>query len=116
VVVTVPALQLLWSKHDELNHHRRRYARAQLVDHLEQAGLEVTFTSFFNSLLFPAVVGVRAVQRLFPGRFTDDGSDLGQVPGPLNAALTALFSLEARALPALSLPLGVSLIAVAGRR
>jgi hypothetical protein len=104
----------LWSHHDEINHHRRCYAKAQLVDHLTQAGFQVTYTSFFNSLLFPAVAGVRALQKL--AGFKDDGSDLGQVPGPLNAALTALFALEARAMPAFSLPVGVSLIAVAQRR
>ena len=45
VVVTVPAFQFLWSKHDEVNHHRRRYSRLDLVSQLSTAGLRVTFCS-----------------------------------------------------------------------
>jgi 2-polyprenyl-3-methyl-5-hydroxy-6-metoxy-1,4-benzoquinol methylase len=116
LVVTVPALPSLWSRHDELNHHRRRYTKPDFTAHLELAGLTVTFCSYFNSLLLPAVAGLRALQRLAPARFADEGSDLTPVPWPLNDALTALFSLEALALPTLRLPLGVSLLAVAQPR
>lgn len=115
VVVTVPALQALWSRHDELNHHKRRYTRGQLEEQLRGAGLTVRYASYFNTLLFPAVAGVRALHKLAPGRFSDEGSDLAEVPAPLNLALTALFTLESRVLPRLSLPVGVSLIAVADR-
>ena len=30
LLVTVPAYQVLWSLHDEANHHHRRYARRTL--------------------------------------------------------------------------------------
>lgn len=113
LVLTVPAIQALWSRHDDINHHRRRYERGLLEEQLRRAGFDVTFVSYFNSLLLPAVAGVRALKKL--ARLEDDGSDLKPLPPLLNGALTRLFSLEASALPRLTFPIGVSLIAVAGR-
>lgn len=117
LVVTVPAFQFLWSHHDEVNQHKRRYSKALLEAQLREAGFEVGFVSYFNSLLFPAVAGARLLQRLLPTRpstQTDEG-DLSATWGPLNRALTRLFSAEALVLPRLRWPAGVSLIAVASR-
>ena len=41
LVVTVPAHPRLWSRHDELNHHRRRYTRASLRAAAGAGGWEV---------------------------------------------------------------------------
>jgi trans-aconitate methyltransferase len=118
LVVTVPAFQFLWSHHDEVNQHKRRYTRRSLETQLEAAGFAVTFASYFNSLLFPAVAGVRVLQRLLPSRAAghEDPGDLTPTFAPLNFALTALFGAEARLLPGLRLPAGVSLVAVASSR
>ncbi len=112
LVVTAPAFQFLWSRHDEVNHHKRRYTAALLERQLAQAGFRTTFSSYFNSLLFPAVAGVRLAQRLFPG-LEWEPSDLDEVREPLNTALTWLFGAEAKVVPRLRLPVGVSIIAIA---
>ena len=31
IAITVPAFEFLWSKHDDINHHRRRYRMRQLI-------------------------------------------------------------------------------------
>lgn len=112
LVVTVPALQLLWSQHDVTLQHRRRYSRELLVEQLQAVGLRVTFDSFFNTGLFPVVAAARLLERVRgPGR----GSDLTPVPPLVNAALRELFGAEAQLLARGRLPIGVSLIAV-GRR
>ena len=113
VVVTVPAFQFLWSHHDEVNQHRRRYSRLALVSQLSSAGLRVTFCSYYNTLLFPAVAGARLLERLLPSKVRSEDSDLEETPGPLNRALTTLFGSERLAVGRTSLPFGVSLIAVA---
>src|SRR5256885_13982486 len=41
LVLTVPALQVLWSEFDELSGHYRRYNRRTLQAVLERAGLQV---------------------------------------------------------------------------
>lgn len=64
VVITVPALMFLWSDHDRLNHHRRRYTARQLQKVVEQAGLVPQKISYFNTWLFPAIVTVRLAARL----------------------------------------------------
>ena len=116
VVVTVPAFQFLWSHHDDVNQHRRRYSRLELVSQLSSAGLRVTFVSYYNTLLFPAVAGARLLEKLMPSRLVKSAeSDLEETPAPLNRVLTALFGGERLAVGRTSLPFGVSLIAVAQR-
>ncbi|MBC8145306.1 MAG: class I SAM-dependent methyltransferase [bacterium] len=53
VIVTVPAYMWMWSAHDVLHHHKRRYSKRQLRDVLDQAGLEPVKFTYYNTLLFP---------------------------------------------------------------
>ncbi len=41
-IVTVPAYDWLWSEHDVINRHFRRYTRTRLANALSHAGFEVT--------------------------------------------------------------------------
>lgn len=112
LVLTVPAFQFLWSRHDELNHHRRRYTRGALRAQLEAAGLRLQHASYFNTALFPAVAAVRAAHRLVPA-LEGDGADLAPTPAPLNWLLARLFGAEAGLVARVPVPYGVSLLAVA---
>lgn len=113
-VVTVPALQYLWGAHDDLNYHKRRYDAALLRDCLEGAGFTIEKLSYFNTILFPAVAAVRVGRRIFSGgRQQPPKSDFSMPPPALNRLLTGLFSLEAGWVAGGTLPVGVSLIAVA---
>lgn len=112
LVITVPAFGFLWSEHDELNEHRRRYTRATLTDVLTAEGFRLREISYYNTLLFPPIAAVRLVGRL---RAPRGGSDLGIVPRPVNALLRGIFGAERWLLRAGSLPFGVSLIAIAER-
>ena len=116
VVVTVPALCVLWSEHDVVNRHRRRYTKRQLRSALAAADLGVEHLSYFNTLLFPAVLLVRLVGRLLPRR-RPPRSDLElEVPGStINRVLTRVFGAEATVVATVGLPIGVSLVAVARR-
>src|SRR5712692_228547 len=46
LLVTVPAYQWLWSGHDEINHHHRRYTRRSLRVVGEQAGWKQVRTTY----------------------------------------------------------------------
>ncbi|MGY2726639.1 class I SAM-dependent methyltransferase [Thermostichus sp. OS-CIW-26] len=111
LVVTVPAYPWLWSLHDELNHHKRRYTRGQLLSLLKSSGLEVYTLVFFNSFLFPIISGIRIMQKVLRLR---ESQDLKMPPLWLNRLLTGIFAAEAYLIPKFSLPFGVSLLAVAG--
>jgi 2-polyprenyl-3-methyl-5-hydroxy-6-metoxy-1,4-benzoquinol methylase len=112
VVITVPAYQFLWSNHDVVHHHQRRYDRAMLAEHVAQAGLRLSYVTNFNTLLLPAIAGVRMVQRVLKRepRMTGDVSDTN---GVVNAMLTWLFASERALLQVAPLPAGVSIFAIA---
>ncbi len=110
VLITVPAFQFLWSAHDEVHHHRRRYTRDSLEQAVRAAGYRPKYVSYFNTVLFPLIAGVRMAQKLLGKR---DASD-AQEPSPLvNKVLYRAFSAERSLLPKTSLPFGVSLLCVA---
>ncbi|MEN9224571.1 MAG: class I SAM-dependent methyltransferase [Thermostichus sp. HHBFW_bins_43] len=110
LVVTVPAYPWLWSSHDELNHHKRRYTRAQLLTVLEASGLKVYTLCYFNSFLFPLIAGIRLTQKIFR---LQESRDLKMLSLWVNQLLTRIFAAEAYLIPKHSLPFGLSLLAVA---
>lgn len=110
-VCTVPAYTFLWGRHDEMNRHFRRYTERMLRSELEAAGFRVEWSTYFNTLLFPAIALARLAGRLFPRR--DAGSDFRALPGPLNRLLEAIMSAERYLAPHNRLPFGVSILAVA---
>src|SRR5205807_1105221 len=63
LLVTVPAYQWLWSGHDEVNHHHRRYTRDSLAQAGERAGWSEARTTYFNSLLLPIAIVLRVLER-----------------------------------------------------
>jgi SAM-dependent methyltransferase len=113
LVCTVPAYQFLWSSHDEINHHCRRYTERLLRSQLTDAGFKVRRASYFNTLLFPPIAAIRLARRALGLR--EAKSDFFEAPRPINEVLARLFRLESLLVPSISLPFGVSLIAVAQR-
>ena len=111
LVCTVPAYPWLWSSHDEVLGHRRRYTARSLRRVAREAGFHPLRVTYFNTLLAPAVVGLRLLRRWRGAR----GHDLVRPARPLNALLAGVFSLEARLLRWTDLPFGVSVLMVARR-
>lgn len=113
-VITVPALPFLWSDHDVVNGHQRRYTRAGLLSTVRRAGFEPVHVSSFNTLLLPMVAAARLAQRL-RRRPVEPHSDFTMPSRPVNAALTRVMASERRVVARRGLPIGVSLVAVARR-
>ena len=109
LVVTVPAHQWMWSAHDVVNHHKRRYSKRALKRLLEASPLRLEAIGYFNSLLFPLAVAERLSSRL-RGK---DEADLRLPPAPLNTALEKAFAAERHLIGRFPLPPGLSLFAVA---
>jgi SAM-dependent methyltransferase len=108
VLVTVPAFQWLWTRHDKLNHHVKRYTASDVRILLRAADLAPVETTYlFQSLILPKIA-VRLAESLGIG-----GQGLPQVPSPtVNTALQAWFWTEYRILS--WIPFGTSVLAVAG--
>lgn len=110
--ITVPACKWIWSRHDEVLGHRRRYSRAELAEKASGAGFAVCKSSYAMTALFPAAALYRLLRRAVPGR---GSSDLFGVPKPVNALLGALMWLESRLVWRAGLPFGLTAILLARR-
>ncbi len=112
LLVTVPAYQWLWSGHDEINHHHRRYTRRSLQRVAEQAGWRQERTTYFNSLLLPAAIVLRVLDRVST-KTTESSLDLWVPPEPLNWTLERPLALEAATIKRGGrIPAGLSLLAI----
>ncbi|HIJ84299.1 MAG: Class I SAM-dependent methyltransferase [Magnetococcales bacterium] len=112
LVITAPAFDFLFSSHDLASHHHRRYTIPRLVSVVESQGLEVSFSSYFNTLLFLPIVFVRLMKKWL--RLLE-GDDVGVLPPAwINTVLSVIFRLESRVVGwGWSLPFGVSAVLVA---
>lgn len=106
ILVTVPAHPWMWSAHDTVNHHHRRYSKATLDKAIRDAGLRHNGIRYFNSLLFPVAVAARVAGKL-TGK---DDSDDSPPAAPVNKALEAVFRLERHLVGRVPLPPGLSII------
>jgi 2-polyprenyl-3-methyl-5-hydroxy-6-metoxy-1,4-benzoquinol methylase len=64
VLVTVPAGMNLWSEHDEINHHFRRYSLNQLRSVFSSSG-EIAFSTYFNFWLYLPILFARKISNWF---------------------------------------------------
>jgi len=111
LIMTVPAFQFLWSGHDDINHHKRRYTKSEIHNLLVKHGFKILKISYFNTFLFPAILTVRLLGKVF--KMNNQKSDL-KMPGKIpNAILKRIFSAEQLWLSRMRFPVGVSILAVA---
>ena len=114
IVLTVPAHPLLWSTHDEVNLHYRRYTRRALTRLAARTGMELLSDTYFNGLLLAPAAAVRWTQRVRrPGA---QRSDLDRTPPALNRLLELPLAAEARLIArGRRIPAGLSLLCVLRR-
>ena len=108
-IVTVPALQLLWSHADVEAKHFIRYSRRTLRNELEMNGFEVLSLGYFFALIVPPLLLIRALPYRLGLRVRDsnnatlraNGGLLGKLAGHTEVAFAG------------HAPFGSSLLAVA---
>ena len=117
MVVFVPAFMMLWSQHDEVNQHYRRYTSPELSGKIKEAGFAIIRTGYWNFFLFLPILAVRmvkiAVDKVFNPAQKSITGDLALPPAPVNAALLALIRFEAALMHFVRFPFGVSTFCVA---
>lgn len=101
-VVTVPAFQFLWSKHDVSHLHFRRYTMKQMVSLLESNGFELIYSRYWNVILFPLVAVMRILN-------ISGSSGIGS-RGVINNLFKFILNLEAWIVRFVPIPFGVSLV------
>ncbi len=122
LLMTEPAFQMLWRRHDRLDMGKRRYRMRDFRKFFERAGLGYHTGQYFNALAVPACVLLALSDKIGSSKndteldTVDHGCQAAEmaVPSaPLNDALLRYMALESRLLGAVPLPLGVTLLAVA---
>ena len=112
LVMTVPAHQWMWSAHDVVNHHQRRYSKRSLKRLIEGSPLKLDSIGYLNSLLFPVAMAQRLASKI-SGK---DDANLAPPPEPINQTLERVFAAERRVIGRVPLPPGLSLFAVASAK
>ena len=111
VLITVPAGRLLWTTHDDLNLHLRRYDRRSLEAEIRAAGFVPVLSEYFFHGLALAKLAQRGIEQLGGGSRRLPGLP----PAWLNALAERALRLERRLTRRLELPFGASLLAIARR-
>jgi SAM-dependent methyltransferase len=115
LLLHVAALEILHGRHSVLSEEVRRYTPVRLRLIVERGGFRIDRLTFDHASLLPIMLPVRMWHRLS----ADDGNvpageaEITVPAAPINAALTALVSLEALALRAVNMPIGSSLMCLA---
>jgi SAM-dependent methyltransferase len=99
VLVTVPALRSLWSSHDTVNHHFRRYRLSDLRSLFLDGRWELLRSSYFSSLLFPLIWTVRQMKNVREWLTSAAPKhDFAFGPPLVDSALRRVFQTEAKLL------------------
>ena len=120
LVLTVPAYSSLWSYHDEVAYHRRRYELTSLEKRLSYSGYQIEYITLYMMSIFPLIWLVRRLQRLIGQRLLRENrrhhiasNELRVLP-VINELLILLLDWEIQAIACRrQLPIGTSLMAVA---
>ena len=112
LVASVPAYQFLWSYHDVVHKHYRRYTKSKFVDLLKSAGFSIKFSSYFNTLLFPIALAKRFLDIITQVDKKNEYA-IEIVPNFVNKLFTKIFASERKLLKFLRFPFGLSILVLA---
>jgi SAM-dependent methyltransferase len=112
--LNLPAFSFLRSEHDRATDVARRVTSPEIRGKLKEVGFSVRRSTYWDMLLFPAVVAVRLLRRERPEDLGNPArSDIVLPPAPVNFALTLCLRLEHLLLRLVNLPFGSSVAVVA---
>lgn len=109
--VFVPAFMFMWSHHDDVNMHARRYTKKNLIDKLKQQDFIILDHGFWNFLLFFPVILVRILSKILPHRNQSSSGDLDKL-SIFNRIFLSILSFENRLAHHIKLPIGLSTFAI----
>jgi SAM-dependent methyltransferase len=112
--VFVPAFMSLWSYHDEVNMHYRRYTGPELKSKINAENLEIQKAGYWNFFLFLPVYAFRKISVVFKEKKTGE-SDISIGNTLVNNTLLQLIIFENKLLKVVNFPFGVSTFCIAKR-
>jgi SAM-dependent methyltransferase len=119
LVVTAAALDLLRGGHAGTWPEVRRYTTARMRSIVEGAGLKIRHLTYLFATLFPAMLAVRLAGRAGEADGADsargDDWEMRVPAAPINATLTGMLAVEAALSRRIPMPVGSSVLVVAGK-
>jgi SAM-dependent methyltransferase len=110
-IVLVPAYNFLWTEHDDINYHFRRYTKTDLKNKAANAGFSIQSSGYNYVLFFIPTAIVRGILRLFSKKKKDTHEADGQIlnlPAWVNKAFIIYQKMENSVCKYVSMPFGVS--------
>jgi len=102
-IVTVPAYKFLWTKHDKIFYHKRRYSKKELTKKIRNIGFKTRKISYWNFMMFPFITLYKLSNRK---------SNIQRAPVMINFLLRKIILLDNFLIRYFNLPFGVSLTGV----
>lgn len=113
IFITVPTFMILWSAHDDVNQHYRRYLMRQISYLFNNLKGNIIKKSYFNTFLFTPILLFRLISKILPKKLIRKGagSDFTIVNNEslINKILFFIFNLERKFIKIVNFPFGVSL-------
>jgi 2-polyprenyl-3-methyl-5-hydroxy-6-metoxy-1,4-benzoquinol methylase len=104
LILSVPAYNFLWSEHDVLNMHYRRYNRKSLKEVISAAEFKTTYISNWNMTLFPFIALSRLLRK-------NSRSELKLTNRFSSYILRLILNFDSMLFKIVTLPFGLSIIA-----
>ncbi len=116
MLITCPALKLIWSKHDEGQGHKMRYERKEMRELARKSGMILERVKYFNFVMSLPIIMIRLLGKVPGARFLanyDNGVNFETAKvKPINTVLRKVFVTEVAWLSKLTYPWGISIMAV----
>ncbi|MCX7641850.1 MAG: class I SAM-dependent methyltransferase [Elusimicrobiales bacterium] len=113
VIIFVPAFMCLWSWHDTVNKHRRRYVLREIENKIKSTGFNVIFSSYWNLTLFIPALIIRNLKRLFKMKT----HDFYKIPYFINNLIILFLKLENYLIKnKVKIPFGVSVFCIVKKK
>lgn len=109
IIITVPCFQSLWSIHDELVMHKRRYLKAELNAKILNNNFEIVESYYFNFLLFIPIYLHHKITKILKIKQV---SNVELNNGFLNIIFKFIFNLDIKIARFLNPRFGVSCITI----
>lgn len=111
IIITVPALPQLWSRWDEVLHHKRRYTKKSLEKILQENNFKVLKISYVYSFMILPVFLIRLIKKIY---FKDYYPSDFKLSNPLiNYLLSRICKFEKYFVTRATVPIGTSLVTIA---
>lgn len=105
IIVTVPCFMVMWSDHDVTSMHKRRYVLKKIKSKVENSGIKIEESYYFNFFLFLPIVCFRKIIKLLGIKLRSENSVNNKF---LNTIFRTIFNIDIFLAKRIPFPFGVS--------